>query len=258
VRGGGGPGWKIDELAQRAGIGVDTLRFYQREGLVPPGERRGKSMVYGPTHLECLNRIQELRARHFTLSAIRRMLDEGRVVMLDRLFRTDGRPRTRQQLSDESGVSPELVGTLEEIGFISAPSDLGADDFDAADVRVLQAVRELVELGTPPDAVPVVAQIYVRHLRALKSELIETLAGNEDLGPGLSSDVVDGFRREAARHTEDFLTRWDVIVDYLHHRMIQQLVHLARTYHTGYGGDPPQAPDARRASRPGTTGRIRA
>jgi hypothetical protein len=74
----------------------------------------------------------------------------------------------------------------------------------------------------------VVARIYVRHLRALQRELITTLAGDEDLGPGLSGDVVARYRQEAARHTEDFLNRWDVIVDYLHHRTIQRLVHLAR------------------------------
>jgi DNA-binding transcriptional MerR regulator len=200
-------------------------------------------MVYGPQHLECLTRIQELRAAHFTLSAIRRILDEGRVVMLDRLFRSDGRPRTRQQLSDESGVDPDLVDALEGIGFISDPTDRGADEFDAADVRVLQAVRELIELGTPPEAVPVVAKIYVRHLRALQRDLIATLAGDDDLGPGLSSDVVARYRQEAAGHTEDFLNRWDVIVDYLHHRTIQRLVHLARA--NDRAAPDPAAPDGR-------------
>jgi MerR family regulatory protein len=33
---GGSGGWKIDKLAQRAGISVDTIRFYQREGALQP------------------------------------------------------------------------------------------------------------------------------------------------------------------------------------------------------------------------------
>ena len=33
--------WRIDELAQRAGVAVDTIRYYQREGLLSSGERNG-------------------------------------------------------------------------------------------------------------------------------------------------------------------------------------------------------------------------
>ena len=28
--------WRIDELAQRAGLTVDTIRYYAREGLLAP------------------------------------------------------------------------------------------------------------------------------------------------------------------------------------------------------------------------------
>ena len=67
--------WRIDELAQRAGVAVDTIRYYQREGLLPPGERSGRSMRYGPVHLERLERIRALQARRFSLAAIRELLD---------------------------------------------------------------------------------------------------------------------------------------------------------------------------------------
>jgi DNA-binding transcriptional MerR regulator len=262
---GGGDGWKIDELAQRAGISVDTIRFYQREGLVQPGTRRGKSMAYGPVHLERLQRITELRAGHFTLTAIRRMLDEGRFAMLERLFHGDGRPRSRAQLVDESGLPATLVDELEAIGFVAAPGDRGATEFDSADVRVLQAVRELTELGTPLPVVPIVTRIYVRHLRALQRELLTTLAGDTDLGPELGGDEVIRFRRQAAILTEEYLSRWDVIMDYLHHRTIQRLVHLAEAERAGElpagelragevraGEVPARAPAGRRPSTPPT------
>jgi DNA-binding transcriptional MerR regulator len=233
VGGAGSAGWKIDELAQRAGITVDTVRFYQREGLVQPGERRGKAMEYGAPHLERLQRIAELRAAHFTLTAIRRMLDEGRFAMLERLFHGDGRPRSRAQLVDESGLPVDLVDELEAVGFVAAPGDRGATEFDSADVRVLQAVRELTELGTPLPMVPIVAKIYVRHLRELQLELIDTLTGETDIGPDLSRGEVVQFRRQAAILTDEYLSRWDMIMDYLHHRTIQRLVHLALAEHAG-------------------------
>src|SRR5215510_9329354 len=67
--------WRIDDLAQRAGLSVDTIRFYQREGLLPAGERMGRTLRYGPAHLEQLERIRGLQARRFSLAAIRALLE---------------------------------------------------------------------------------------------------------------------------------------------------------------------------------------
>ena len=69
------PEWRIDDLAQRAGVAVDTIRYYQREGLLPAGERAGRSVRYSAAHLERLERIRSLQARRFSLAAIRALLD---------------------------------------------------------------------------------------------------------------------------------------------------------------------------------------
>ena len=45
---------RIDELARRSGLTVDTIRFYQREGLLPPAARAGRAKVYGQDHLDRL------------------------------------------------------------------------------------------------------------------------------------------------------------------------------------------------------------
>ncbi|HEX7444511.1 MAG TPA: MerR family transcriptional regulator [Acidimicrobiales bacterium] len=205
-------GWTIDELARHCDVSVGTIRLYQSEGLLPPGRRVGRSMRFGLAHLDRLRRIQQLRDCNFTLAAIRRMLDEGLFVLLDRVL----------------GVDDGLVDTLEHLGFLALPGDRGAETYDGADVRVLEAVGQLVELGTQPAMLEVVLPIYMRHIQALQEELLCTLSGRADLGPDLSSEVVAAYNARAAEHTEAFLNRWDVIVDYLHHRMIQRLVHLAR------------------------------
>jgi len=230
-----GAAWRIDELARRCGLEVGTVRLYQRQGLLPPGRRQGRSMVYGLAHLDRLVRVRQLKARGFTLTAIKRMLDEGRFVMLDRVLGPDGRPRTRRQLVEESGLDAALVREFEEIGVLVPPSERGADGYDGADTRFLQAVAQLVELGTPPPMLSVVLPIYVGHLRALQRDLIGALSGPANLGPELPADVVADYGRRAAAQTEEFLRCWDVIVDYLHHRMIQRLVHLARSHSDGPG-----------------------
>src|SRR4051812_44221579 len=62
---------RIDDLAHESGLTVDTIRYYQREGLLPPGEREGRHRVYGPDHLRRLPRIKDFQARRFSIAAIR-------------------------------------------------------------------------------------------------------------------------------------------------------------------------------------------
>jgi len=224
----GGPsGWRIDELARRAGIPVGTVRLYQRDGLVPPGRRVGRAMTYGVSHLDRLVRIQRLKSANFTLTAIKRMLDDGLFVKLDRVLGPDGRPRSRHQLVEETGVDGALVESLESMAFLAPPSERGATEYDGAEVSVLQAVTELIGMGTPPAILGVVLPIYVRHVRALEADLIQALSGRADLGPEVAPADVSSYARRTAAESGAFLYRWDVVVDYLHHRMIQRLVHRA-------------------------------
>ncbi len=229
--------WQIDELARRAGLPVGTVRLYQREGLLPSGRRVGRSMTYGYSHLDRLVRIRQLKAANFTLTAIKRMLDEGQFELLDRVLGTDRRPRNRRQLVEETGVDPALVDELGSLGFLAAPADRGAAEYDGGDATVLRAVGQLIDMGTPPTLLSVVLPLYLKHVRALERDLIATLSGRADLGPDLPPEVVASYAQQSAKHTESFLYRWDVIVDYLHHRMIQRLVHRARSLSTGDDGN---------------------
>ena len=45
---------RIDDLAQRSGIPSGTIRFYQREGLIPPPEHEGRVAYYGEQHVRRL------------------------------------------------------------------------------------------------------------------------------------------------------------------------------------------------------------
>ena len=72
------PCWKIDELAQRGKVTVDTIRYYAREKLFPPPVRSGRHKLYGPEHLDRLGWIRKLQAERFSLAAIRAVLDADR------------------------------------------------------------------------------------------------------------------------------------------------------------------------------------
>src|SRR5690242_20937850 len=105
--------WRIDDLAQRAGVTVDTIRYYARERLLPLPTRSGRHKLYGKEHLERLTRIKELQEQRFSLAAIRAILDSDRPG-LAQLFGGAGGGFTLQELTDRSGVDPTLVTSLRD------------------------------------------------------------------------------------------------------------------------------------------------
>ncbi|MBC8093999.1 MAG: MerR family transcriptional regulator, partial [Pseudonocardia sp.] len=60
----------IDQLAERSGVTVRTIRFWAGRGLLPPPELRGRTGFYGADHLARLELVSELSALGFTLAAI--------------------------------------------------------------------------------------------------------------------------------------------------------------------------------------------
>jgi len=66
---------KIGELAKKAGCQVETVRYYEREGLLPaPARSEGNYRLYGPEHLERLVFIRNCRTLDMTLEEIQRLL----------------------------------------------------------------------------------------------------------------------------------------------------------------------------------------
>jgi Cd(II)/Pb(II)-responsive transcriptional regulator len=66
---------KIGELAKRAGAGVETIRFYERAGLMPaPARTDGNYRLYAPQHVERMRFIRHCRSLNMTLDEIRRLL----------------------------------------------------------------------------------------------------------------------------------------------------------------------------------------
>ena len=67
---------QIGELAKRAGIKVDTVRYYEKAGLLPlPPRRPNGYREYGSGHLERLAFVRHCRALDMPLNDVRRLLD---------------------------------------------------------------------------------------------------------------------------------------------------------------------------------------
>ena len=63
------------ELAQQSGCNIETVRFYEKQGLLPaPPRTAGGQRDYAPEHLKRLTFIRRSRDLGFTLDEIRNLL----------------------------------------------------------------------------------------------------------------------------------------------------------------------------------------
>ncbi len=66
---------KIGELSAASATPIETIRYYEREGLLPsPGRSQGNFRVYEPAHQERLQFIRHCRGLDMSLDEIRVLL----------------------------------------------------------------------------------------------------------------------------------------------------------------------------------------
>lgn len=83
----------ISVAAELAGMHPQTLRIYERKGLVEPERTGGGSRRYSDADIALLSRIQELTNEGLNLAGVKRVLDlEARVAELEaRLAQAEAR-----------------------------------------------------------------------------------------------------------------------------------------------------------------------
>jgi len=100
-------GMTIAKLASAADVGVETVRYYQRRGLMPVPRAAGKSAFrqYDQTHLRMLRFIRRAQAAGFTLEEIKELLS---------LDRTRDRARIRVLAGERLEALARQARELEE------------------------------------------------------------------------------------------------------------------------------------------------
>lgn len=97
---------RISDLAMAGGVGVETVRFYQRKGLIaaPTGVARG-GRRYGSDDVRRLRYIRRAQTAGFSLAEIATLID---------LDRTDDRPRARAMARERLDALEAQIAQLEE------------------------------------------------------------------------------------------------------------------------------------------------
>jgi DNA-binding transcriptional MerR regulator len=146
--------YRMEELAEEAGITVRTLRFYRERKLIHPPRREGRIAWYDETHLARLRTISALLERGHTLNGIAELaeaFDHGRNVgeLLGLGAPTEETPvrLTPEALADYFGdqATPENFAASLELGY------LGTDGGEIVHIsrRLLDVTAALVREGIP-------------------------------------------------------------------------------------------------------------
>lgn len=213
-------GWRIDELAQKAGLTVDTIRYYAREGLLRPPAKQGRHRLYNSEHLERLDRIRELQAQRFSLAAIRAIVEVDRPG-LEGLFTTGDRGYSLPELIERSGVDDQLVAGLREVGFLPDPAEFGGESYDDADLAVLRAVAELRTIGMTPEILLALGRIYVDHFAELQRDVLDMLSGKDN--PAWNAEELVTLQQQLTANAQRLMPAINQLLNYVHQRTLQRL-----------------------------------
>lgn len=122
------PALTVGAFAAEAGVNVETIRFYQRKGLLSsPARHYGRIRRYGPAEVERVRFIKSAQRLGFSLDEVAALLklddgshcDEARLVAEQKLVDARGRLRDLRRIE---AVLRRLVSSCSESrGTISCP-----------------------------------------------------------------------------------------------------------------------------------------
>lgn len=111
------PKKSIGELSRQTGCKVETIRYYERIGVLPPPARsEGGHRVYNESHLKRLNFVLRARRLGFPLGEVRTLLDladgEGETCEQGEKLASERLTQVRQKMADLTlmeGVLDDMV-----------------------------------------------------------------------------------------------------------------------------------------------------
>jgi DNA-binding transcriptional MerR regulator len=151
--------YRVEELADAAGVPVRTLRYYQERRLLPAPRRQGRVALYNASHLGRLRLIAELLERGHRLDGIEELIaaaDEGRDVteLLGYEWAAAtpwaDREPAEMSLAELAAVfggrlTPEILAEAAELGYVV----VDGDRVEIASPRLFDAAVQLARAGIP-------------------------------------------------------------------------------------------------------------
>jgi DNA-binding transcriptional MerR regulator len=204
--------YRVEELAAAAGVNVDTVRFYQRRGLLAPPARAGRVAHYDAAHLARLREIQRLARSGFKLEQIARLAQPGaqsrRSVrkrgggkapareLLTALLTEGAGPRTytRAELAELSGISEPVLAVVQRSGLLQPVAIDGEERFSESDLGMCRAALVIFGSGLPIQELLALAGEHARAIETTADRAIaifERRARDAGAGAGEQRSALD-------------------------------------------------------------------
>lgn len=107
---------KIGEVAKRSNIGIETIRYYERQGLLlKPVRRPSGYRQYDESTIERLEYIRQAKELGFTLGEIRELLE---LSFVSQACSEDIRQRAEEKVADIEGKIRSLQQMKRSLGKI--------------------------------------------------------------------------------------------------------------------------------------------
>ena len=243
---------RVEELAERADVSVDTIRFYQKRQLLAPPEREGRVAWYGTEHVERLARIRELRAEGLTLALIGRLLrghldatDAPLAVAVAKAVAPE-ELLSPAELAERSAVPAALLEAVIREGLLVPRVTDGRECYTAADVDVVRSGLALLEAGFPLSDLLGLAREHNAATHDIAEQAV-ALFDRHVRVPLRASDLSDS--EKAQRLVDAFRTLLPAVTVLVEHHFQRVLLAVAQAHLESVGEDDEIAAAGIEASR---------
>ena len=183
---------RVERLAGDAKLSVDTIRYYQKIGVLHPPARQGRVAVYDDSHASRLAEIRQLSQDGFSLAQIQRLTESAAHPLLDSLNNA-AESLTFTELIETSGVDAEIVRLALDAGLIR-PTRTGGDKFGLETLSMLKAGVELLDAGVPFDQLIQLAVRHADHVESVARDAVtlfaDQLAGKDDSSQAATVETI--------------------------------------------------------------------
>jgi DNA-binding transcriptional MerR regulator len=167
-----GPQHTVEELAAATDTSIDTIRYYQRIGLLSAPARNGRRASYSDTQRSALQRIRELAASGFSLAQIGTLLETRADPLVVALAAHEQSGLSRAELASRTGLDLSTIDLVIEAGLIRPDELAEGERFDPSAVTMLQAARDLIEAGIPLQDLYELALTHTAHIETIVDEAV--------------------------------------------------------------------------------------
>lgn len=161
--------YRVDQLADLAGISVELVRSYQSRGLLPPPVHEGRVAWYERRHLDRLRRIRDLKAKGWSMRSIAETLNQvgpGLRATVEAATDGDDDLFDLDELAERTGVPTAVLRSFVASGVLRPRHQVRArgsahEEFTQADVHAMRALLSLIGTGVPMEEFMAVANVQL-------------------------------------------------------------------------------------------------